>query len=150
MPTLQFSKSIRRRGKQVENASSEMVRRMAKASLKSLVINTRADTGVARSNWRVGVGAPPRKTIEAYSPYPKGSKANGQGMSENNNASAAISRGNARIASVKGVSGVGLTTGIFIRNSVDYINDALLPGTLDIVGIEARSAISNFRIFRDR
>ena len=150
MPTLQFSKSIRRRGKQFENAPSRLVRRMARRTLRSLVQNTKADTGKARSNWRVGIGAPPRVVIQPYNPYPKGSKAEGQGIGESANASAAIAAGNARINSVRGIGGVGLKTGVFISNNVDYIDKALIPGALVASTAEARAAVRGFRIFVDR
>jgi len=150
MPTLQFSKSIRRRGRQVENAASALVRSMAKRTLRSLVYNTKADTGKARSNWRVGVGAPTRSVIDPYSPYPKGSKAEGQGLNESANAQAAISAGNARINSVRGISGAGLKTGLFISNNVDYIEKALLPGAVEASVVEARAALRGFRVFDPR
>jgi len=148
MPTLQFSKNIRRRGRQFENSRTEVVRSAARRGLKSLVNQTKADTAKARSNWRVGVGAPTRSVIEPYSPYRKGSKANGRGINERQNAQAAIRAGNARINATRGVSGVGLTTAIFITNNVDYINRALLPGALEISTLEARLAVRGFRLFR--
>jgi hypothetical protein len=148
MPTLQFSKNIRRRGRQFENSASELVRRMAKRTLRSLVLNTKADTGKARSNWRVGIGAPARAVIDPYNPYPKGSKADGQGIGESANAAAAIAAGNARINSVRGISGVGLTTGIFISNNVDYIQKAVVPGGLEASVTEARAEVRGFRLFR--
>jgi len=149
MPTLQFSKNIRERGRQFENSASALVRAAAKRGLKSLVFNTKADTGKARSNWRVGIGAPTRAVIQPYSPYKKGSKADGQGISETANAQAAISAGFARINSVRGISGVGLTTGIFISNNVDYIDKALIPGSLELASAEARAAIRGFKLFVD-
>ncbi len=150
MPTLQFSKNIRRRGRQVENAATAVVKSLAKRALRSLVFNTKADTGKTRSNWRVGIGAPTRSVIDPYAPYPKGSKAGGQGISETANAQAAISAGNARINSVRGVSGVGLKTGIFISNNVDYLDNALVPGAIEASIVEARSALRGFRVFDSR
>ena len=150
MPTLQFSKNIRRRGRQVENAATALVRSMAKRTLRSLVYNTKADTGKARSNWRVGVGAPTRAVIDPYNPYPKGSKADGQGIGESANAQAAIAAGNARINSLTGISGVGLKTGLFISNNVDYIEKALLPGAVEASVVEARAALRGFRVFDPR
>lgn len=150
MPTLQFSRNIRRRGRQVENAATALVKTMAKRTLRSLVLNTKADTGKARSNWRVGVGAPTRSVIEPYAPFPKGSKAGGAGIGETANASAAIAAGNARINSVRGVSGVGLKTGLFISNNVDYLDKALLPGAVEGAVVEARAALRGFRVFDPR
>ena len=149
MPTLKFSKNIRRMGRQFENSSSRLVRATAKATLKSLVMSTKVDKGVARSNWRVGVGGPTTSTIKAYSPYPKGSKANGQGMGERANASAAIAAGNAKINSLVGISGVGLKTSLYISNNLPYINKALVSGGLETSVLSARNVISGFRIFRN-
>lgn len=150
MPTIQFSKNIRKRGRQFENSSSEVVRQMAKRTLRSLVQNTKVDKGVARSNWRVGIGAPTRSVIGAYSPYPKGSKANGMGSSETANAAAAIAAGNARINSVRGISGVGLKTAIFISNNTPYIEKAIIGGGVEISIREAEAVLRSFRFFVDR
>lgn len=150
MPTLQFSKNIRRRGRQFENSSSELVRQMAKRALRSLVQNTKVDKGVARSNWRVGIGAPTRSVIGAYTPYPKGSKANGMGISESANAQAAIAAGNARINAVRGISGVGLKTAIYISNNTPYIDKALVGGGVEVSIVEAQAVLRSFRFFVDR
>lgn len=144
---LQFSKNIRRRGRQIENSASELVRSMAKRTLRSLVQNTKADTGKARSNWRVGLGAAPTAVIDPYSPYPKGSKANGRGAAETANAAAAIAAGNARINSVKGVSGVGLKTAVYITNNVPYLDKALQPGAIEVSIREAQAVVRGFRVF---
>jgi len=149
MPTLQFSKNIRKRGRQFDNSRTQLVRSVAKRGLRSLVNQTKADTAKARSNWRVGVGSPTRAVIEPYSPYKKGSKADGLGIGERANAIATIRAGNARINATKGVSGVGLTTAIFITNNVDYINKALLPGAIEVATLEARSVVAGFRLFRN-
>jgi len=150
MPTIQFSKNMFRRGRQVENSAAKIVRSMAKKSLRSLVLATKADTGQARSNWRVGIGAPTRAVIAPYSPYKKHSKANGQGMAETANASAAIAAGIARIDSVRGKSGVGLTTSIYISNSVPYIDKALTTGAVEVSILEARSVVRGLRVFDPR
>lgn len=150
MPTLQFSKNIRRRGRQFENSASELVRRMARATLRSLVQNTKVDKGVARSNWRVGIGAPTRSVIKAYTPYPKGSKGNGMGTAESANAAAAIAAGNARINAVRGISGVGLKTAIYISNNTSYIEKALVGGGLQVSIVEAQAVLRGFRLFVDR
>lgn len=146
----QFSKNIRRRGRQIENSASEAVRVMARRTLRSLVLNTKADTGKARSNWRVGVGAAPTAVIDPYSPFPKGSKAGGAGLAETANANAAIAAGNARINSVRGVSGVGLKTAVIIANNVPYLDKALVPGGVEISIREAQAALRGFRVFDRR
>ncbi|MAD98782.1 MAG: hypothetical protein CMB99_15770 [Flavobacteriaceae bacterium] len=115
-----------------------------------MVLNTKVDKGVARSNWRVGIGARPTAVIEPYVRYPKGSKALGQGINESANAAAAIAAGNARINSVRGISGVGLKTAIYITNNVSYIQKALVGGAVEASTVEARASIRNFRLFVDR
>lgn len=148
MATLaQFSRNIRKRGSQVENSATRIVKQGAKGALRSLVLGTKVDKGVARSNWRVGIGAPTRAVIPAYAPYPKGSKANGAGMLESANAAAAISAGNARINAVTGARGVGLTTAIYISNNVPYPNQAFPAGMVATALIQARVAIKGFRVF---
>lgn len=150
MPTIQFSKNIRRRGRQVENAATRMVKAGAKRALRSLVYDTKVDTGKARSNWRVGIGAPTSAVIGPYSPYPKGSKANGYGIGETANAQATIRAGNARIDSVSGVAGVGLKTAIYISNNVNYLDKAFVGGSIEMAVMEAKIGIRGVRVFDDR
>ena len=141
---IQFSRNIRKRGSQIENSATRMVKASAKKALRSLVLGTRVDKGVARSNWRVGLGAPTRSVIGAYTPYPRGSKGGGAGMSETANTTATIAAGNARINSIgKG----GLKTAIFITNSVPYPKQAFPRGMIETAILEARFAVRNFRIF---
>lgn len=144
---IQFSRNIRKRGSQIENSATRVVKQSSKAALKSLVYGTKVDKGVARSNWRVGVGAPTRAVIPAYHPYPKGSKANGAGMLENANASAAISAGNARINAAAGVRGLGFTTAIYISNNIPYEANAFPSGMVETALIQARLQIKGLRVF---
>lgn len=145
---IQFSRNIRRRGRQVVNSASRLVRGAAKVTLRSVVLATPVDTGVARSNWRVGIGAPATAVIGAYAPGKK------LGLGETSNARAAIIAGNARIKLARGVSGVGLKTAIFISNNVPYI-DSLNKGTstqaskgfIQTAALEAELFIKGFRIF---
>jgi hypothetical protein len=148
MATLaQFSRNIRRRGSQVENSASRIVKAVAVRSLKSLVRNTPADKGVARSNWRVGIGAPTRAVIGAYAP------GKNLGIGENANASAAINAGRARINSLRS-STRGLETSIYISNAAPYI-EKLNNGSSTQVGkyfiqralLEAQTELSGFRVF---
>lgn len=147
MPTIQFSKNIRRRGRQIVNAGTRMVKAGAKRTLRSLVYDTKVDTGKARSNWRVGSGQPTRAVIGPYVPYPKNSKANGEGIGETANAQATIAAGNARIDSVRGVSGVGLKTAIYITNNVEYLDRAFVGGAVEAAIIEGISGIRRIRVF---
>lgn len=143
---IQFSRNIRKRGSQIENSATRMVKAAAKASLRSLVTGTKVDKGVARSNWRVGIGSPTRAVIGAYSPYPRGSKGAGQGQSETANAAATIAAGNARINSVRGASR-GLETAIYISNAIEYPKQAFPSGLVELATLEARLAIKGVRVF---
>ena len=143
----QFSRNIRKRGRQVVNSSSEAVRRSARVALKSVVLSTKVDTGQARSNWRVGAGAAPTAVIKAYVQYRKGSKGNGAGIAESANAAATIAAGVAKINSVRGVSGVGLKTAIILTNNVSWLDRATPAGILQIATREAQGSLRGFRIF---
>lgn len=150
MATLaQFSRNIRRRGRQVENAGTRLTKSVATRALISLVNNTPVDKGITRSNWRVGLGAPTRRVIEAYAPGRK------LGIGERANANAAIAAGRARIRSVRGKSGVGLTTAIYISNNAPAVGELNSgssrqspAGFVDRALIEARAEISTFRVFQ--
>lgn len=158
MATLaQFSQNIRKRGSQIENAGTRFTKAVAKRALRALVLATPVDTGNARSNWRVGIGAPTRAEIEPYSPGKK------LGIGERANANAAIAAGLARINSVRGVSGRGLETAIYINNNTPYIgnlpngkglNDGYSkqapPGFIEAALLEARSVLPNLRVFTSR
>lgn len=149
MATLaQFSRNIRRQGSSVENSATALVKATSLRALKSLVRNTAVDTGVARSNWRVGVGAPTRAVIPAYAPGRK------LGIGENANASGAIAAGSARIKSVRGASR-GLATAIYISNATPYIErinngspTASPAGFIERALQEASAEIKGFRLFQ--
>lgn len=151
MATLaQFSRNIRKRGSQIENSATRVVRATSSRALRSLVRNTPVDKGVARSNWRVGIGTPTRSVISAYAP------GNKLGIGESANASAAISAGLARINSVRGVSGRGggLRTAIYITNAVPYIgklnsgSSTQAPaGFVETALLEAKTELAGFRVF---
>lgn len=151
MATLaQFSRNIRKRGSQIENSGTRMTKAAAKRALRSLVTNTPVDKGVARSNWRVGVGGQPTAVIGAYAPGKK------LGINERANAAAAISAGIARINSVRGVSGRGggLQTAIYIANNTPYIeklnagySKQAAAGFVERALLEASMEIKGFRIF---
>lgn len=148
-----FGKNIRKRRKQFDRRSAKAVTTAASAGLRSVVRNTPADKGVARSNWRVGIGAPTRKVIQAYRPYPKGSMANGRGTAETANAGAAIAAGLARI---KASEVAGLTSAIYISNNVPYIrklnagsSKQAPAGFIETSLLEAKASLVGFKLFTD-
>lgn len=149
MATLaQFSRNIRSQGSLIENSGTAMVKAFSKRALRSLVRGTPADEGVARSNWRVGIGAPTRVAIGAYAP------GKNLGISETANANAATNAGIARINSVRGVRGRGLETSIYISNAVPYIKELnngsskqAAGGFIEVALKEAQQEIQGFRLF---
>lgn len=144
----QFSKNIRRRGNQVENGGTRLVKSVAKRALRRLVWATPVDKGVARSNWRVGIGAAPTAVIPAYAP------GRHLGINETANGQAAINAGIARINGFSPGQGRALKKSISIANNTPYIG-ALNAGSskqapagfVEVALDEARATIGNFRFF---
>jgi len=147
---LQFSRNMRVRGSKIENNSLELVKRIGKRSLRSLVEGTPVDEGVARSNWRVSIYNPTRKVIPAYAPGKR------LGRGERANARAAIAAGIAQINLLR--VGAAFGTGqagraLFITNAIPYLG-RLRTGSstqqpndwVSIALIEARSEISSVRL----
>ncbi len=88
-----FVRRINRRAKNIETGMDETRRDVVRAMLDEVVISTPVDTGTSRSNWQIGVNAPPSSVLRAYAP---GSHL---GIGERANAAATIAAGNAVIAS---------------------------------------------------
>ncbi len=147
---VQFSRNIRKRGSQIQNSGTRVVRGAAKASLVKLVRATPVDKGVARSNWRVGIGAPTRSVISAYAPGKK------LGINESANATATIRAGFARLDASLGLGGRGLVTAVYISNAVPYIEELNSKGTspqasigfIQTAILEAQAFIRGFRVFQ--
>lgn len=116
---LQFSRNIRKRGSDIENASVKLVKRVCKKALVPLVMGTPVDEGHARSNWRVSIGNPTRSEIGAYAPGKK------LGIGESSNASAAISAGFEKINQLRvgAKAGTGQAgSAVFITNAIPYLD----------------------------
>ena len=135
---LQFSKNIRKRGNEINNETANVVRRVARNALRNLVVGTRVDTGLARSNWRVSVGGFPRATIPPYSPGKK------LGIKETGNKAGALTAGNNEIRKLTGRGHARKS--IVISNQVPYIGFAVLPGTVESVAATAAAEIRTFRL----
>ena len=144
----QFSKNMFRRGRQVENAAPGITRAAATAALVAVVPTTPVDKGVARSNWRIGLGSPPTAVIPAYAPGKK------LGIGETANAAAAIAAGRARLNLALGSVGGGLKKAIYLVNNVPYIDDLnrgtssqASKGFIETAILAATGAIQGFRVF---
>lgn len=111
MATLeQFSKRIMEIGAQVAERADVAVRATALAVDQTVVMATPVDTGRARSNWIVSIGAPSRTTVDPYAPGVGGSTAGA-------NAAAALAQGQAAIAQYNGLR----DSAIAISNNLPYI-----------------------------
>jgi hypothetical protein len=146
---VQFSKNMRKRGSQVENGASVLVKRVSKKILKELCFTSPAKTGRTRSNYRVSIGGRTRSVIEPYAPAPKGVTL---GMGERANATAAYNVGKAKI---DGISGP-IRKSITISNSVPYLqrlNDGYTnqtaAGFIERAVDQGRGLIPQFRVFSD-
>lgn len=142
----QFSRNIRKKNSRITNAGARATKMVAKRALSALVFNTPVDKGVARSNWRVGLGNTTRAVIPAYAP------GKNLGRGETANASAAIAAGNGRINSVRAASN-GLTVAIYITNATPYIEKINAkskqnsPGWIEASLAEATATLRGFRVF---
>jgi hypothetical protein len=116
----QFSRNIRKRGSQVENAGARAVRAVAKRALKTLVNMTPVDTGLTRSNWRVSLVNRTYSQIPAYVKYPKKRETSDRN-SERANARAAIAAGNAVIERLRPGRGRSLAQALYITNNTEYL-----------------------------
>jgi len=103
-----FSVRMRRRVREVEVGVDRIVRETALLCDRELVLTTPVDTGRARSNWQVSVGAAETEAIPAYSEGEGGSTGAA-------NAQAALDQGRAAVA------GRGQGQTIFITNNLPYI-----------------------------
>lgn len=109
MPSLgDFSKRIRRRAADIERNINRTVRQVALVADRELVLATPVDTGRARSNWFVNLGAPNRSVSEPYFPGEKGSTASSNSQAAIDQATQVISRRQ-------------IGQDIYISNNLDYI-----------------------------
>lgn len=108
-----FSRKMKVTADRIPKKVDLIVRTVALAVDKTVVLATPVDTGRARSNWLVSLGSPSLITRGPYNPLPKGRDPSK--LDERGNANAAIEQGRAQIARRR--SGQS----IFITNSLDYI-----------------------------
>lgn len=104
-----FVRRIKRRAATVSENANKATKDAARAMLEEVVRATPADTGRARSNWKVGVGVPAGGVRGPYAPGKK------LGLGETANADAAVKAGKTRISTAP------QDAPLFISNNVDYI-----------------------------
>ena len=106
-----LSERLKQRADNLHNGVTRVMRQVGLETLRDLTVSTPVDTGRARSNWLVGVNAPPTSEIE---PYAVGSKGSTGGA----NAQMAFDAGEIVI---KGFENKGDDT-LYLRNNLDYID----------------------------
>lgn len=111
----QFARNITRTGVNLPRAVNAVVIAACYAISDTVIDGTPVDTGEARSNWQVSLGAPVNSVIPAYTPYPKFSHGNGRGIAETANAAAAKAAARAVIV----LRQPGQT--VYLQNSVEHI-----------------------------
>ena len=99
MSFARFARRIVRRGLLVENNATKLTRETAVQTLTEIVFATPVDTGRARSNWLVGIGAPRREKVGPSTDL------------------ATVSDGEAKIGRARG------NEEIWISNNVEYISE---------------------------
>lgn len=104
-----FSRRMQVVGDRIVRNTNQSVRRVALAVDQALVMGTPVDKGIARSNWRVGLGQAPEGTLPAYAPGEK------LGIGESANASAAMAHAQEMISRRQPGQD------IYIVNNVHYI-----------------------------
>ena len=108
MTLARFQRRIRQIADQIEENVPDIARKAAIAIDQAVVLATPVDTGRARSNWQIGIGAAPSGAREAFSP--------GQGGdTEGANTRAALDDARRKINT--GRDGAD----IHITNNLDYI-----------------------------
>ena len=113
----QFTRRLRLRADRFQKNAERLIKDAAKAALEVVVLGTRVDTATARSNWIVTRDSANSGTIEAYDPYPKGSRGGGAGIAETANAATALANGFAVIEEYR----MGVDPDLFITNNVRYL-----------------------------
>ena len=111
MSLKRFARRMKKRANNVPREVNKVKRQVALAVDQAVVLGTPVDTGTARSNWIVTLGAATDQTQGAFSPL------SGGDMSERGNAEAAIAQGKAVIAQAKPEQDIHIT------NNLDYIVD---------------------------
>lgn len=145
----QFAQRMKKRGDQIENAGARAIRRATRAFVKSAVLGTPVDTGLHRSNWRVGIDRRPGGVINPYAPGKK------LGIAERANANAAIAAAEVQIQKIRPGRGRRVDFNVFVVNNAPVIgklnagqiSTQQVPGWIDVALLEARSKIQNMRIF---
>lgn len=99
----EFARRIRRLGRTIESNTDRLFRETSLAVLTEVVVSTPVDTGRARGNWNVGLGAAPDPTPEQ------------QEATADTSGQPTIARGSVQISQRRSGQAV------FLSNNVPYI-----------------------------
>ena len=139
---LQFSKNMRSRASTIRNAPVRIQRKAAFAALKVAASGTPVDRGVARSNWRISIGARTFAVIPAYSP------GKNLGIGERANLNAVLAVGRAKLRELKVRQAVILTNN---ADHIDLLNEGSSSqssgGFIQAAAAAAQLSIASTRVF---
>ncbi len=128
-----FVRNIQKRAQEVEVGASRVKRRAAIAISQTVILATPVDTGHARANWQVGLGAAIKEEIDDVDP------SGGNTILRNNSE---IGRSRPR-------------TAIYISNNVPYIGElnrgssSQAPASFVQIAVqEALSAVARTKVFK--
>lgn len=102
----QFGISMRGRAAKIPDRADQIVRQVALAADRTLVLNTPVDSGRARANWQASLGSPATGTIDTA-------------PGKRKSVAVATAQAEAVIADYKGGNGEG--SAIFLTNNLPYI-----------------------------
>ena len=129
MPDLaNFSNRISRVGEDVEDGADRVVRQAAVAVNQTVTLATPVDTGRARANWQVGIGAP---VLEATEDTDK----NGGPTINRNNAKIALRQERQTIYISNNVRYISrLNAGHSAQAPAGFVEEAVAVGVSEVVG----------------
>lgn len=140
MDLRQFALRIKAIANGVEVNAANVVRKVAVSIDSTVVMATPVDTGRARSNWIVELGAPSSVVRGAYS---EGS----EGSTEGANSRAAIEQGNATIAKYNGGSSIHITNNLPYIGKLNDGHSAQAPsGFVQSAVLDGAAQVKNARL----
>ena len=129
MPDLaNFGRRIERVGDDVEDGVNRVVRQAAVAVNQTVILATPVDTGRARANWQVGVGAPVLEATEDVDP-------NGNATINRNNGKIALRQKRQTVYISNNVAYIGrLNAGSSAQAPAGFVEEAVSTGVSAVEG----------------
>ena len=129
MPDLaNFGRRIERAGDDVEDGVNRVVRQAAVAVNQTVTLATPVDTGRARANWQVGIGAPVLEATEDVDP-------NGNATINRNNGKIALRQKRQTVYISNNVAYIGrLNAGSSAQAPAGFVEEAVSVGVSAVEG----------------